>query len=107
MSLPDVCFGVNPSDNALILIKRGERGYYPCPGYVIGAAGPEGLANHLNERRGINRAQREAMEVGSMFGWDCPGADPNEYDPETGRIRRPMMDRVVSDADNLQIAGGR
>ena len=32
-----------------------------------------------NERLGVDMWQRKAMEIGSMCGWDVPGADPANY----------------------------
>ena len=37
-------------------------------------------ADRLNERMGVTPAQRLAMEIGSMAGWDVPGADPKNYE---------------------------
>ena len=37
------------------------------------------LADYNNERLGVTPEQRPAMEVGSMAGWDVPGADPANY----------------------------
>jgi hypothetical protein len=65
--LPKVCAAHSPGDNAPILIRRGERGYFPAPGIDVDA---------FNARHGVTEAQREAMLAGSMFGFDCPGADP-------------------------------
>ena len=47
------------------------------------------LADELNENLGVTPAQRQAMEIGSMVGWDVPGADPGNYEiqregPEEG-----------------------
>ena len=46
------------------------------------------LADQLNEQLGVTMWQRKAMEVGSMCGWDVPGADPAKYledsDPQMG-----------------------
>ena len=42
------------------------------------------LADQLNEQLGVNMWQRQAMEVGSMHGWDVPGADPAKYQEDYG-----------------------
>jgi hypothetical protein len=41
----------------------------------------------MNRELGVTRQQMEAMKVGSMFGWDVPGADPKSYD-EYGALKR-------------------
>jgi hypothetical protein len=77
--LPEFCYGVLPTTDEVILIKRGEKGYYP---YLDGAVKGKDVAKELNNRIGVTPAQAEAMMVGSMFGWDVPGADPDMYDEE-------------------------
>lgn len=78
LNLPEKCYGVLPSTNELIMIKRGEKGYYP--------QNPENTpwsaenVDTLNERMGISKGQRIAMQNGSMFGWDTPSANPDNYD---------------------------
>ena len=37
-----------------------------------------------NERHSVTAAQREAMEAGSIFGWEIPAADPRTYESEGG-----------------------
>ena len=39
---------------------------YDCPGYY-----------EQNRKLGVTTAQEEAMKIGSMCGWDVPGADPD------------------------------
>ena len=63
----------------LICIKRGECGYYPSEWDTDDKEKNVELADQLNEQLGVNMWQRQAMEVGSMCGWDVPGADPSQY----------------------------
>ena len=60
-------------------IKRGETGYYPSDWDTGDKEKNVELADQLNEQLGVNMWQRQAMEVGSMCGWDVPGADPAKY----------------------------
>lgn len=67
--LPDHCAALNPSTKQPILILKGEIGYHPAP---------SGLnVDDYNKRHGISKAQQQAMLIGSMFGWEVPGADPD------------------------------
>ena len=66
--LPDVCFALHPETGKCIALVRGERGYFQCPG----CSDPD----VFNAANGITAAQVLAMQIGSMFGWDVPGADP-------------------------------
>ena len=68
------------------MIKRGESGYYR-PSLNGGYMGNESYtgrqyADDLNTRLEVTRAQEEAMKVGSMFGWEAPGANPDCYTEE-------------------------
>lgn len=45
------------------------------------------VADAANADRGITKAQARAMEAGSMFGWDVPGADPRNYDENGSYIK--------------------
>ena len=69
--LPELCASINPTDGTPIMIRRGVSGYYPAPRTLD--------VDGYNARRGITAAQREAMEIGSMFGWEVPGADPDNH----------------------------
>lgn len=80
--LPDLCFSTLPSTGDLICIKKGEKGYYPSDWNTDNPERNAELADYNNERLGVTAAQRQAMECGSMHGWDCPGADPSTYESE-------------------------
>lgn len=77
--LPDMCFSTLKSTGDLICIKRGESGYYPSDWNTADKARNEDMADELNGKLGVTSAQRQAMEVGSMAGWNVPGANPAAY----------------------------
>ena len=69
---PDIAVCINPTDGSLILVKRGEVGFWEAPQFN----GDRALADKFNDRRGVTPAMRESMQMGSCFGWHVPGADP-------------------------------
>lgn len=77
--LPRVCLARRPSDNRPIRLHRGAKDYYEVH--------PDTDVDRFNEERGITLAQIEAMQIGSMFGWGVPGADPAHYQEERGGLR--------------------
>lgn len=78
--LPALCFSTLLTTGDLICIKRGEIGYYPSD-WDTGDKGRNAeLADQLNRELGVTVWQQRAMEVGSMCGWDVPGADPKAYE---------------------------
>ena len=77
--LPDMCYPTLPSGGPLILLKRGESGYFQTDWNQNDLEKNRRLADYFNQKRGISKAQEEAMSVGSLFGWDKPGADPKMY----------------------------
>ena len=78
--LPEHCFSTLGFTGELILIKRGESGYYHSVWSTDSKEENIELADLYNERLGVTPAQRQAMEVGSMLGWDLTGADPHKYE---------------------------
>lgn len=70
--LPPLCYTTERSSGKTIMIKRGERGYYP----VDSAMTPSQL--NAKQNPCPTAAQIWAMENGSCFGWEVPGADPDE-----------------------------
>jgi hypothetical protein len=82
MALPDRCYSVLQMDGSLIMILAGENCYRPVAEEFAYAKrsqyclkNNEELADKLNEILGVTRKQREAMDNGSMFGWEVPGAN--------------------------------
>ena len=77
--LPDFCLSTLPSTGQLIILKRGERGYYASDWDTRKREENQNIAREPNRRRGISDIQEAAMRAGSMFGWHTPGADPQWY----------------------------
>lgn len=77
--LPETCFSILPSSGQLIIIRCGERGYYPSEWDTGKREENREIASSHNARRGITDIQEAAMLAGSMFGWNTPGANPQWY----------------------------
>ena len=77
--LPELCYSVPESTGELIVIKRGECGYHQTDYSTEDKERNIELADYNNERLGVTPIQRRAMELGSICGWDVPGADPAKY----------------------------
>lgn len=83
--LPEMCWTVLESTSEMVIIKRGERGYYP----QNPENAPWGAENcdTLNERMGVTKGQEQAMKTGSMFGWNVPGSNPANYNDNGDYIK--------------------
>ena len=98
--LPSIAYKTNPKDGTfstnapLVAFKRGESGYYPI--------NSNASAVELNERRGVTKAQVSAMYMGSLFGWDVPGADPDLYndDGSMKRLRYEVQTRMMGQPED-------
>ncbi len=77
--LPEYCYGLRPPTHEIVIIKRGVRGYFPSSFLKVST---QEKVNELNKSMHVTRAQAEAMMYGSMFGWDTPASDPDNYDEE-------------------------
>lgn len=80
--LPEQCFSTLATTGQLICIKRGESGYSPSEWDTGDRERNVELVDELNEKLGVTPSQRQAMEIGSLAGWDAPGADPKAYEPD-------------------------
>jgi len=88
--LPELCYAVIPGNSPgerIGIIKRGEKGYH-LTDYDRASASEtlvEEMVDRLNTRLEVSKPQVEAMVIGSMFGWNVPGADPKMYGPRATR----------------------
>ncbi len=85
-TLPEYCWTVLQPQNELVMVKRGESGYYPQR--EENAPWDAKNVNHLNERLGVTKGQEQAMASGSMFGWDNEMANPNNYNDDGSWIEK-------------------
>lgn len=83
--LPEICYSFLRSTKELIVIKRGESGYYRTGCFCDSYEEAQNIVDSRNEMLGVTKQQAAAMGVGSMFGWDVPAANPECYD-ENGKM---------------------
>ena len=81
--LPRYCYAYLPTTREEIRIDIAESGYTP-----MGKNENDGNVKKMNQELGVTPAQAKAMQIGSMFGWDVPGADPKSYDDKGQAIRK-------------------
>jgi len=75
--LPEICVAVLQPEDALIGIKRSQRGYYQMYDGMVKGEAAKIVADRMNKALDVTPQQREAMFCGSMMGWDCPAARPS------------------------------
>ena len=87
-NLPDMCYCVLDSTLDIIIVKKGESGFHPTN--IINPrnrAEAQALVDAYNRTGGVSQAQAAAMLAGSLFGWNTPAADPENYDEDGNPIR--------------------
>ena len=92
-SLPDQCFSTLRSTGEIVVVKKGESGYYPVGLPNHGLERNREKVDQLNSLEGITPAQEAAMTAGSMFGWDVPAGDPKNYNEKGQMIVADRNDR--------------
>ena len=80
--LPLFCSGVYKFTGERIRICFGIREFERYPQYGGDGNANNRYANEMNEKSGINPAQRAAMENGVIYGWETPAAAVENYDEE-------------------------
>lgn len=91
--LPEQCYAVDLMTSRVVVLKRGEKGYYQVNQselQVDANATAADKVDQLNAKLGVTPAQAAAMKMGSMMGFHVPGADPARYD-EQGKPKRPVV----------------
>ena len=92
-SLPEQCYSTLIDTGAVVILKRGETGYYKTDIPFPSREEAKALADEYNKKLGVTKVQAEAMKSGSLFGWACPAADPRNYDEEGQPIKPKHIDR--------------
>lgn len=90
--LPEQCYGTLHTGE-LIIIKYGEKGYYNTDIPTEDKKSMKALADEMNAKLGVTKAQAAAMLAGSMYGWSCPAANPASYDENGKPIKPKETDR--------------
>jgi hypothetical protein len=91
--LPNLCFICIPERDPgdyIVAIRLGQSGCYATTYDTKNLADAQRLVAQINERLGITPQQVEYMRVGSMFGWDVPGANPDHKAPKQSSFLRPI-----------------
>lgn len=94
-SLPEKCYSVLSDTGMIVVLKRGETGYYETDIPHQDKAEAQMIVDEMNSKGGVSKAQAEAMKAGSMFGFCCPAADPKNYDINGTPIRPKHKKRGV------------
>lgn len=68
--LPDNCYDFNDNTNQIIIIKKGQTGYYPTDIEFENKEQAEDIINKANEALKVTPEQRDAMRAASMSGWN-------------------------------------
>lgn len=91
--LPDCCYSVNKTTGEIIILKKGETGYYKTDISTTGREESRELADFQNSKLGVTKAQEAAMYWGSVYGFDTRGADPKQYDADGVMMKPVRKDR--------------
>ncbi len=83
---PNKCYAYVASTGQIGVITRGERGYKPVSVKIAGLDS-RATVDQLNAALGVSKAHAAAMMAGSLFGWDCSGANPKNYDRNGNAIQ--------------------
>ena len=91
-NLPDLCYAVHNETGKIIVIKKGETGYFDPDFPYKNKWESKTVADEYNEKLGVSKQAASAMYWGSLYGFDTPGADPANYD-HNGDLLKKTFDR--------------
>ena len=92
-SLPEQCYSSLLDTGMVVILKRGQTGYYKTDIPFKDKESAKALVREYNDKLGVSKAQEAAMQTGSMFGFQVPGADPKGYDENGTPIKTKQKDR--------------
>ena len=92
--LPELSFAYLPTTGEVIMIKRGEEGYFPQPQLQ------HKTVDELNELYDVTKAQAEAMQSGSMHGWHVPASNPELWEKKLNE-KEEAKDQFLHNQKNL------
>ena len=92
-TLPDWCYNVLPNSSEIIIVQKGEDGYYRTDKYGHDREDAQAIVDEYNSRNGVTKAQAAAMLAGSSFGWHTLAADPKNRDDQGRLITPKRQDR--------------
>lgn len=92
-SLPKQCYSILAETGEIIILKRGESGYYKTDIPSASAEDSRALVDEYNRKLGVSKAQEYAMKAGSMFGFQVPAADPKNYGMDGKLKKEPCKER--------------
>jgi len=92
-TLPDKCYNVLPNSDEIIIVRKGESGYYHTDKYCRDRAHAQAIVDECNAQLNVTKAQAAAMLAGVMRGWADPAADPKNYDEQGQPIKPRHRDR--------------
>jgi hypothetical protein len=79
------------TSNVIGVIVEGETGYYKTDlmdsNYIKTHDDAKAFVEGFNSAIGLTKGEVKAMEFGSMFGWDVPGAQPKSWNDDGTPIK--------------------
>ena len=92
--MKDLCYTYLETERTIGIIHRNETGYYKTDlaecNKIKSAEEGKAFVRELNENLGVSIAEQKAMEFGSMFGWNVPAADPDNWSEDGHLIKEKL-----------------